>query len=182
MEPIKEGNKLAGAAEPAIVTDPAKAAAAAPAGSAPAAGGNENHQAEKITEVSIGERTQIAISTLLETFAETDRPSEEYQLQALKTLSGEDMKKLTDGARAKLILDTAKKLKAIEDAANAPKDALKNAVKTPGTDKTPQVDDLETRFRSKDPKVSLKAAKEKMVDNLLSTMSAEKRKALGYSK
>lgn len=180
MEPVKDQNKLTGT-EPAAAVTTVTAPAAAPASAAPAASGTENHAAEqKINETPIGERTQIAISTLLETIAEADRPSEEYQLQALKTLKGEDLTKLTDGARAKLILDSAKKLKAIDDAVNAPKDALKNAVKTPGSDKTPPVDDLETRFRSKDPKVSLKAAKEKMVDNLLETMSPEKRRALGY--
>ena len=182
MEPVKDGNKLAGA-EPAAVTPPAPAPAAASAGAAPTAGGKENQPAaEKITETPIGERTQIAISTLLETIAETDRPSEDYQLQALKTLKGEDLTKLTDGARAKLILDTAKKLKAIDDAANEPKDALKNAVKAPGSDHKPPVDDLEARFKSKDPKVSLKAAKEKALNNLLNTLPPEKVKALGFEK
>ena len=182
MEPIKDPNKLAGA-EPAAAASPAPAPAAAPAGAAPAAGGKENQPAEqKINETPIGERTQIAISTLLEALAETDRPSEDYQLQAIKTLNGDEMKGLSDGARAKKILDTAKKLKAIDDAANAPKDALKNAVRTPGSDKKPPVDDLETRFNSKDPKVNVKAAKEKALNNLLETLSPEKVKALGFVK
>lgn len=184
VEPIKDGNKLTGAqaTEPPTAATQTTQTAAEDATKAAATDGQGNQPAKEITETPIGERTQIAINTLLETMAESDRPTDEYQLQAINTLRGEDLKSLSDGARAKKILDIAKKLKATDDAANTPKDALKQAIKIPAGENKPAVDDLEARFNSKDPKINTKAAVEKALNNLYDTMSTEKLKAIGIER
>ena len=182
MEPVKDQNKLA-SAETAVSTPAAATPAPAKPSEAATGTGNQPEAKENTPQLGIGERTQLAVNALLDTMPETDRPTDEYQLMALKTLreQGEDLSKLPDGVRAKKILDAARKIKAFEDAANAPKDALKQAVKTPGQTAIPPVDDLQTRFNSKDPKVSLKAAKEVAYRNLMKTLPPEKAKLLGYT-